>query len=385
MKRLEQILIIIMVLIALLIWAGVAWSASELWSAPLGPAIQLPSQTVTPPGTVTHAPGLTLLPSATPKHFVDVPTPTLTQHGAYCGGPEATIILAIGSDTRAQNYLYGLADVIRLVRVDFVTPKVTVLEFPRDLWVQIPDLDPKHNITYEKLNQAYLYGNPGMGYYTGPGEGPTLLARTLELNFGARPENYLAANMNTFTRLVDAVGGINVTLPYNVDGRRVDQQTRQDLYFEAGTHHLRGKEALMLARLRIGTNADRSTNQSLVLCGLRNALIDPSNLSRLPKIIDSFDNAIQTDLSPEKISQLACLAPLVKPENIVFATFPPNLLTAARVYDKEFKKEVFIWKADYNILRTYVTAFQAGVWPQAVRQSISETPSASQEPAFNCP
>ena len=29
-------------------------------------------------------------------------------------------ILAVGSDSRGQNYLYGLADVIRLVRVDFV-------------------------------------------------------------------------------------------------------------------------------------------------------------------------------------------------------------------------------------------------------------------------
>jgi recombination protein RecA len=40
-------------------------------------------------------------------------------------------ILVIGSDTRADNYLYGLADVIRLVRVDFANRGVTVLEIPR--------------------------------------------------------------------------------------------------------------------------------------------------------------------------------------------------------------------------------------------------------------
>ena len=49
-------------------------------------------------------------------------------------------ILAIGTDARGDNYSYGLGDVIRLVRVDFVNPKVTVLEFPRDLWVEIPDI-----------------------------------------------------------------------------------------------------------------------------------------------------------------------------------------------------------------------------------------------------
>ena len=115
-------------------------------------------------------------------------------------------LLAIGSDTRAQGYLYGLADVIRFVRVDFVKPRVSVLEFPRDLWVEIPDINKHYGITHGKLNQAYLYGNPGMGYYQGPGQGPGLLARTLDLNFGARPDHYIAANMHTFVDLVNVIG-----------------------------------------------------------------------------------------------------------------------------------------------------------------------------------
>jgi anionic cell wall polymer biosynthesis LytR-Cps2A-Psr (LCP) family protein len=45
-------------------------------------------------------------------------------------------VLAIGSDTRANDYLYGLSDVMRIVRVDFVTPRITVLDMPRDLWVE---------------------------------------------------------------------------------------------------------------------------------------------------------------------------------------------------------------------------------------------------------
>ncbi len=370
-------------MIALLIWAGVAWSASRFWTAPLGPAIQLRTAT----GTHTPAPS----PGAPPRQVAQPspsplePTPTvkIAPSIAHCGGPDTMTILAIGSDTRAQNYLYGLADVIRLVRVDFITPRVTILEFPRDLWVAIPDLDPKHKITHEKLNQAYLYGNPGFGYYNGPGEGPTLLARTLDLNFGAQPEAYIAINMYTFAKLVNAIGGIDVTLPYPVDGRKADQASRRDLYFKAGTHHLDGASALTLARLRIGTNTDRSANQSRILCGLRAALLDPYNLSRLPQIIDSFDQAVQTDLSPEKISQLACLAPLIEPQNIIFASFPENLLTAGRIYDPEFKKEVFIWKADYNTLRDYVNAFNTGLWPQIIPQLA--TPSTNPQPAFTCP
>ena len=55
-----------------------------------------------------------------------------------------------------EDYLYGLADEIRVVRVDFVTPKVTVLALPRDLWVEIPEIEDAYGITHGKLNQAYF-------------------------------------------------------------------------------------------------------------------------------------------------------------------------------------------------------------------------------------
>jgi hypothetical protein len=72
------------------------------------------------------------------------------------------------------------------VRVDFVNPKVTVLEIPRDLWVEIPDIaDDLDGQDHEKLNQAYLYGNPGFGYTDDPAQGPGMLARTLTLHFNA--------------------------------------------------------------------------------------------------------------------------------------------------------------------------------------------------------
>ena len=125
-------------------------------------------------------------------------------------------ILAVGSDARGDHYLYGLADVIRLVRVDFVNARVSILEVPRDLWVQIPEIADHYDISQGKLNQSYLYGNKGLGYYDGPGEGPGLLARTLNLNFGAQPDHYLAVNMHTFEAIVDAIGGIDVYLPYEI-------------------------------------------------------------------------------------------------------------------------------------------------------------------------
>jgi len=107
--------------------------------------------------------------------------------------------------------------------------------------VEIPDIaDNLNGQDHEKLNQAYLYGNPGMGYTDDPAQGPGLLARTLTLNFGTRIDHYAAVNMRTFEKMVNAVGGIDVTLPATVDGR-----TRtigaSVFFFLAGTHHLNGQ------------------------------------------------------------------------------------------------------------------------------------------------
>ena len=145
----------------------------RLYRQPLGPALELPITTPKIAATLNTFPvGTNVAEGAA------IVQPTATSQ-PLCGGPAVMNILAIGSDSRGANYLYGLSDIMRLMRVDFVNARVSMLEMPRDLWVQIPDISSHYNITHGKLNQAYLYGNKGLGYYYGPGEGPGLLARTL--------------------------------------------------------------------------------------------------------------------------------------------------------------------------------------------------------------
>ncbi|MCK7506418.1 MAG: hypothetical protein MZV70_21760 [Desulfobacterales bacterium] len=50
--------------------------------------------------------------------------------------------------------------------------------------MEIPDIaDNLNGQDHEKLNQAYLYGNPGFGYSNDPAGGPGLLARTAHAQF----------------------------------------------------------------------------------------------------------------------------------------------------------------------------------------------------------
>lgn len=355
-------------LLALVGWLGYQ-TYTALWQAPLGPAIAMPTSTWSLPATWT--------PGSSDLTYNLVPTFTLAAPGTpvgavSCGGPPVMTLLAIGTDARGNSYQYGLADVIRIVRVDFVKVRVTILEFPRDLWVEIPEIaDNINGQDHEKLNQAYLYGNPGFGYYDGPGQGPGLLARTLALNFGVQSDRYVAVNMRTFEKVVDAVGGIRVNLPNGVDGRTSEDRSKR-LIFPPGSQILNGEQALTLARIRNEGVFERASHQNTVMCALQEKLTSPSVVVRIPAIIKSFQGAVQTDLTPEQLTQLACLGTKLTGEDITFVSFPEELFEQTRIYDPVFDGRLFVWDVDYNILRDYVARFHAGTWPDSVMAGESQ-------------
>jgi LCP family protein required for cell wall assembly len=271
-------------------------------------------------------------------------------------------ILAIGNDSRSDDYRYGRADLIRAARVDFRAQRVTVLEFPRDLWVKIPEVRDNLGTDRQKLNTAYTYGNPGLHFWDHPSQGPGLLARTLDLNFGLKADHYIAVNMNVFVEVVDALGGLEIMLPEGIDGRTSSDRSKR-LVFPAGEQLLTGEQALTLARIRNVSVFQRAKHQNLVMCALQEKIESPEVISRIPAIVASFTKNIQTDLTPEQISQLACLGTTMPRSNILFVSFPRELLKNGMVYDPIAKQDVFIWEADFDEMRGYVRRFNVGTWP----------------------
>lgn len=349
---------------------GMCGLLSRLYRQPLGPVLELPTSTLADP-TFTPAPIDTAAISSTATESQPTAAQTATP-APLCGGPAVMNILAIGSDARGNTYQYGLADVIRLVRVDFVNARVGILEVPRDLWVEIPEIADHYNITHGKLNQAYLYGNPGMGYYDGTDRGPGLLARTLDLNFGARADHYLAVNMRTFENIVDAIGGIDIYLPYDISAR--SEESPRGFEIPAGQHHIDGKTALMVARVRQYHTFGRAENQNIVLCAIRKKLLSPAVVPAIPQLLGDFKRYVQTDFSPEQINQLACLATQIKGANVVFASFPMEVFQGRKIYDPQLGKTTSILDADFSVLRDYIDRFQEGTWPDP-NLVINTTPS----------
>jgi LCP family protein required for cell wall assembly len=333
---------------------------------PLGPVLEsstpgqlLPATWTVPPSappfsTVTLAPTLKF----------ETNTPLILPP---CYGLPPMTILAIGTDQRSDEYKYGRADAIRLVRVDYTLRRVSVLEFPRDLWVEIPEIKDDIQQDHDKLNTAYFYGNPGLHYWDHPSQGPGLLARTLELNFGAKADHYIAVSMDVFVDVVDAIGGIDINLAQAVDGRTASDRSKR-LFFPAGDQHLTGEQALTLGRIRNVSVFSRAKHQNLVMCAVRKRMESPEALAQLPEIISAFSKHIQTDLTPVQISQLACLGTTFPRGNILFASFPRKLFKPSQ---SPLRPNVFIWDADFNELTRYVEQFNTGSWP---RPSTSAKP-----------
>jgi len=365
--------------IVLLALVFAATQALRLYRQPLGPALELP--TSTQPATLTRFPFKPVAANVTATETLPVATQTSTPK-PMCGGPAVMNLLAIGSDSRGKNYMYGLSDVMRLVRADFVNARVTILEVPRDLWVEIPEISDHYNITHGKLNQSYLYGNKGLGYYDGPGEGPGLLARTLNLNFGAQPDHYIAVNMKTFEAIVDAIGGVDVYLPYDV---KVFNSQYPDGYgVEEGQHHFDGQTALWVARIRQYGTFSRAENQNIIMCALRKKLLSPALIPAIPQLVKDFQQYVQTDLSAEQINQLACLATQMHGTDVVFASFPKELFKVNKTFDPQLGTTTSTLDAEFPVLRSYVDQFQAGTWPDP-NLIINNTPSpAATDLEFAC-
>ena len=315
------------------------------------------------PSTATATPTFTPSPTST-STSTPTPTPTViataTEMPTVCGGPQVMYILLIGSDARGNTYNVGLADAIRIVRVDFVTPGVQALAFPRDLYVEIPGLESHGGITHGKLNQAFLYGNPGYGYNDSPDLGPGLLADTLELNFGATSDHYLSVNLQTFVRAIDAIGGIDIDLPYVVDGR-VKGSKDKDRYFPAGKQHLDGYRTMLLARMRPNGDLQRNEVQNLILKALAERIVDLPIIPKIPELIRTLKGSVQTNITSAEIGQLACLSTIIDVQNMEFRNFPEELFESGRVQDPVLGN-TSILKADFDVLKSYVQKFEAGNW-----------------------
>jgi len=378
------IFLVLLISLSCVVFVGIV--VVNWWIQPLGEPLLIPSLTSKPASSKTQDGLDTEIPDST--HTPEKPTPTnvhdgvgseipaITQTtekptlGAITPVARATItpekpnlmyVLAAGIDSTSPGYRGGLADVIRIVRIDFDTPRVTVLTLPRDLWVELPGIKEEYDtLTHGKLNTAYTHGIPHLGRYEGEGGGPGLLAHTIAHNYGLVVDHYAVINMEVFVDIVDALDGIDLYLNRTWDGRADTDNPDHDAWvFEEGEHHMKGAEALRFSRIRLNySEITRTDNQTLVICAVKEKMIRPSVFAALPNLVKAFQGRVQTDLSPGQISQLISLLPKLGPENLLFIRFPNDMFVQGRAFDPLLNNTTFIWDVPVEDIRQFIRDFE---------------------------
>lgn len=259
-----------------------------------------------------------------------------------CGKDKEWVVLMVGIDYRSGDYLYGLADVIRLVRIDFTRPQVNVVAIPRNLLVE-----PSSRLAVEGpllLNQAYFFGTEGMGYYQGSGFGAGSLAETVSESFEVTPEHYVVVNFQAFEQFVDAIGGIEVDLPEAVDNL-------PDSYFPAGKQTLNGQQALELGRIRKKySDFVRINNQTIILKAIFEKLKSPAILSKIPQIYEAMLNSLVTDVTLNQVNTLMCLLPKTGSEDLHFYQPSEDLFVNETLYIPNLDAEMQVFRWDQAFL-----------------------------------
>jgi LCP family protein required for cell wall assembly len=278
---------------------------SDATETPFQPAdaTETPTPSMTP--TITETP----IPSATPLP-TETPTPVPWQDQVSM--PEGNInLVLLGSDVRADGIVR--TDVIILVIVNPGRGTISLVSFPRDLFIYIPGYGNN------RINSAYTYG------------GFKLLADTLEYNFGVRPEYFMMTNFHNFIEIINKLGGLDVEVEKALEDK-CDLPQQVDTYcaVEPGTIHMDADTALWYVRSRKTTSdLDRIRRQQEVLKAIAKKVVSLDVLVQAPAIYDRFINYVDTNLDYDAVMRLALAGVRMNGEDSVRR----YLIGPAEVYD----------------------------------------------------
>jgi LCP family protein required for cell wall assembly len=217
-------------------------------------------------------------------------------------------------------------DVTMLVHISDEPRRITVVSFPRDMLVPIPACPDGDGGSYsamesQPLNASYTYG------------GLACTALTIEQLTGEDVHFAAAIRWTGVIEMSDAIGGVDVC----VSGDISDGHT--GLSLTAGTHTLKGVEALQFLRIRhgIGDGSDlgRISNQQQFMSSLVRKLKSDAVLGN-PEVLFRFATTavgltrsdppqlvLSSQLAnPTRMVQIVMAAKDVPYEDILFVQYP---------------------------------------------------------------
>ncbi|MBQ4208049.1 MAG: LCP family protein, partial [Clostridia bacterium] len=203
-------------------------------------------------------------------------------------------VLLIGCDEGGGN-----TDTMLLVSLNKKTQKITMVSFLRDSYLYIENGENSH---CTKLNAAYSIGGEGDA-------GAKKLIETIENNYKITIDNYALVNFDSFSALVDVMGGVTVDVPEFVANYINRRWQGAGMPYGDGVT-LTGFQALCFCRARHCYNegdVGRAQNQRNVIDSMLSRAQNAS-LGELNKYVNTLLPYVMTGYSSRELISLGTAA-----------------------------------------------------------------------------
>ncbi|HEV3402481.1 MAG TPA: LCP family protein [Acidimicrobiales bacterium] len=214
---------------------------------------------------------------------------------------EPFFVLVMGNDGRPGDTITR-GDALHLIGVNPSQGRATILDIPRDTYVDIPGRGR------DKINAAHASG------------GAALQARAVGALVGVEVPFVLDTDFEGFMGMVDEMGGVDVDVPFPMNDRF------SGAFFPAGRVHMDGFGALAFARNRNISGGDirRTENQGLlILAGLAKLRTEnPSGPDLLRHVAVLARHARFEGATLRDLYRLARVALSLDPQNVRHVVMP---------------------------------------------------------------
>lgn len=265
----------------------------------------------------------------------------LEKPAEYDGGTFYMLLMGTdGSAERSESEEYAgdnfRSDSMILTRVDPQNKKVTMVSLHRDTEVEIEGYGT------QKLNASYAI------------DGPAGAIRAVSQMAGVPISHYAEINFDGFRAAVDALGGVEVDVPMEIDdemaGGHVDQ----------GLQTLNGDQALILCRARHAYDEYgdgdryRAANQRLVLAAIAKKILT-SDVGTMTSTIEALSQYVTTDFKIGDILALANSLKDIDPAKDIYSAMEPT--------ESEYRNDTWYEKLDKSAWNTMMNRVKQGLPP----------------------
>ncbi len=203
--------------------------------------------------------------------------------------------LIMGHDRAAS-----LTDVIMLVNYNTELQQVTVMQLPRDTYIEIDDY------YYHKVNGLYNYcvkQAEGDGSKNPERDGCKIMEKYLEKNLAMTIHYSAVMDLDGFGNIVDSIGGVDMYVPMDMYYRDPSQGLYINL--KEGYQHLDGKAAEQFVRYRYGYatgDIGRGDAQKVFISAFMDKLLSSiKDAGTITSLAQNLVTYVDSDVTPADI------------------------------------------------------------------------------------